>query len=109
MTDEPKLKPCPFCGAGETTYREQRLSPTMDGRTPALISATIRHWCEPVPGVVASYMEFRGRTREDAVAVWERRTNAFELHFPAGTGVGVAVDWTIIDAETGEEIAKGEL
>lgn len=72
MTDD--LLPCPFCGAGETVYREERLPPRMDGKQPSLISATVQHWCGVKPGVVASGIQFRGRTREDAVAAWNRRT-----------------------------------
>lgn len=74
---EGDLRPCPFCGAGETQYSEQRLSPRMDGKQPALVSAMVRHWCAPAPGVVASHIEFRGRTKEDAITAWNARADFF--------------------------------
>lgn len=67
------LLPCPFCGAGETVVSEQRLSPTMRGQG-ALISVTVRHWCEKLPGIVGGGLEFRGRDHESAIAAWNRRT-----------------------------------
>jgi len=74
MTEE-LLRPCPFCGDGETRIDESHLSPTMDGGPGALISATVRHWCRRVDGdgVVGGGISFRGRTREDAVRAWNRR------------------------------------
>lgn len=73
MTPPEPLKPCPFCKAGETVVSEQRLRPRMDGKEPALISATLRHWCEKLPGIVGGGIEFRGRDHASVIAAWNRR------------------------------------
>lgn len=70
-----QLKDCPFCAAGETIVSEQRLSPRMDGKEPALISVTIRHWCGRFPGVVANHIEIRARDHESAFAAWNQRAS----------------------------------
>lgn len=66
---------CPFCGGGETLMSEQHLSPTMRGPG-ALVSVTIRHWCERMPGIVGGGLEFRGRDHDSAISAWNRRTPA---------------------------------
>jgi hypothetical protein len=71
VTDD--LKPCPFCGGGETDIRESRLAPRMNGPG-AVIAVEVAHWCNRPPGVVAAHFSIRARTREDAVAAWNRRT-----------------------------------
>lgn len=73
MSTPSELRACPFCGAGEMAVSEQRLSPRMDGKEPALISVTIRHWCGRLPGVVGNHVEVRARDHESAVAAWNRR------------------------------------
>lgn len=68
------LLPCPFCGAGELRCSETHLPNTME-RPGALISVTIRHWCEGVaPGTVSATREVRGRDMASAAAEWNRRT-----------------------------------
>ena len=68
-----QLKPCPFCGGGETILHETRLSPTMSGKSP-LISVEIRHWCPPGPGQPSRNRIVKvGRDYESAVAAWNRR------------------------------------
>ena len=69
------LKPCPFCGGGETVMSETHLPPRMSGPG-ALITVTVRHWCGPLPGVVGSHTEFRGRDHASAIAAWNRRMAA---------------------------------
>jgi hypothetical protein len=67
------FKPCPFCGGTRVDLRETRLSPRIDGKTPALISATVRHWCPRANGVVSCGLTFTARTVEDAVNAWNQR------------------------------------
>ena len=70
-----KLKPCPFCGGGNTEIVERPLSnqPRMDGKPSAIISVEVRHWCEPFKGLVANHLTFRGRDMEAAIEAWNRR------------------------------------
>jgi hypothetical protein len=69
------LAPCPFCGAGEYSLEPRHLPPRMDGRPSAIVSFTIRHWCEGrAPGVVAASREVRAREKAPAVAEWNRRS-----------------------------------
>jgi hypothetical protein len=80
------LEPCPFCGGTETQITETRL-PGLDmgGKERALISATVRHWCEKQPGVVAACIEYRGRDHASAIAAWNKR------HLPAPAEVDARV------------------
>lgn len=67
------LKPCPFCGAGETQMDETTTRPTMSGKT-SLISVEIRHFCAPMPGMLGrSSVVFAGRDHASAIAAWNRR------------------------------------
>jgi len=68
--DDEYLKPCPFCAAGETQVTE---STHWTGMRSVVISARIRHWCPRIEGQPQSYMEIAGKTRDDAVAKWNRR------------------------------------
>lgn len=71
---EDELKPCPFCGAGETYIHENRGTwRGMDGYGEP-ISVEIRHHCtmergQPSPRMLAVV----GRDRASAVARWNRR------------------------------------
>lgn len=71
----PELKPCPFCGAGETTvYANQgpRLS-TLYGEP---VSIEIRHWCVwPEGQPMQRMLSFVGRDREAAISVWNKRND----------------------------------
>jgi hypothetical protein len=72
-----EILPCPFCNAGETRVDETHLpGVVMSGKPRALVSVTVRHWCGPLPGVVGSHIEYRGRDHASAVAAWNRRTPA---------------------------------
>jgi len=68
---EEVFRPCPFCG-GQPELSETHLPPRMSGPG-ALVSVTVRHWCGPLPGIVASHIEFRGRDTISATAAWNRR------------------------------------
>lgn len=74
MTEE--LLPCPFCGAGEYRIEEKRLhnGVYMDGSLPAVIFGEITHWCEKEEGQPQSIMNFKGRDRGDAIAIWNTRS-----------------------------------
>jgi hypothetical protein len=67
------LKPCPFCGAGETDVRETRHWGPIN-RPSEIISVSIHHWCGKQAGVLRSHIEFRGRDHESAQKAWNART-----------------------------------
>lgn len=64
--------PCPFCGAGETTLRENgRMWTGM--RYSAPVSYSVMHFCDPEPGQPSRAIERVGRDVESALASWNRR------------------------------------
>lgn len=69
------LKPCPFCGAGETDIKENLLNrmPDMSGKPSPVISVEVRHWCAKAPGLLRQHITLAGRERADAIAAWNRR------------------------------------
>jgi hypothetical protein len=70
MADE--LKPCPFCGAGTTTMKENgKVWLGMRYSEPSSVS--VQHWCEPVEGQPSRMVERVGRDHESAVAMWNMR------------------------------------
>ncbi len=70
MTEE--LKPCPFCGAGETQIREAK--GTWNGRGYSEpVSVSVWHWCQPIPGQPSRGIERIGRDRESAIRAWNTR------------------------------------
>lgn len=77
MMGDESLKPCPFCGGGETVIDENRLNraPSMNGRQSPIISVEIRHWCPAEPGQPNRNTILRiGRDHASAAAAWNRRT-----------------------------------
>jgi len=74
MTDAPKpeLLPCPFCGAGQSEFRENGRT-WMGGRYSEPTSVSVMHWCEEVPGQPSRVIQRVGRARESAVAAWNLR------------------------------------
>lgn len=71
------LKGCPWCGAGETVFQENgRVWLGMKYSDP--VSVSVRHWCEPVEGQPSRMIERVGKTREDAIAAWNRRSSLGE-------------------------------
>lgn len=72
MTIEQTLLPCPFCGAGETTLKENGKMWTGQGYS-APVSVSVQHWCTPVEGQPSRMIERVGRDEASAVAAWNRR------------------------------------
>jgi len=67
------LKPCDFCGAGETRIEEHRLPPTMKGPG-AITSVTIRHFCAGPDILPKCSITVRGRDHAQAFEKWNTRT-----------------------------------
>ena len=64
------LKPCPFCGAGETQVRETLF---WTGMRNGIVSVTVMHWCERNEGQPQSHIEIKGRDHASAVDAWNKR------------------------------------
>jgi hypothetical protein len=72
MSEDLKLKPCPFCGAGKTVIRENgRVWMGMAYGEPSSIS--VWHWCATVPGQPERGIERVGRDLASAIAAWNMR------------------------------------
>jgi hypothetical protein len=67
------LLPCPRCNAGETRWQFKHLSPRMSGPG-QMISAEIIHACPRSAGCHRINTIITGRTREDVVDLWNKRT-----------------------------------
>jgi hypothetical protein len=66
------LKPCPFCGGGTTTLKENgRVWSGMKYGEPSSVS--VQHWCDPLKGQPSRMLERVGRDLESAVAAWNTR------------------------------------
>ena len=77
MTQEPELLPCPFCGAGITSVREN--GKVWNGqRYSEPSSVSIWHHCEPIAGQPNRGIERVGRDLASAVAAWNMRSMAKE-------------------------------
>lgn len=77
MTDMPELKPCPFCGGGETII-EPVMGTWNGGHKPqSIICYRLRHFCGDLVGdkFVYNRMELRARTEEQAIAAWNTRAD----------------------------------
>ena len=63
------LKPCPFCGAGETL-----ITPTTywTGRSNTILSVTVRHWCDKGDQQFVSILAIKRRTEAEAIAAWNK-------------------------------------
>lgn len=66
------LKPCPFCGAGETHIHENSHWGPINKPT-EIISVEINHWCAKSPGMVRNIVKFTGRDHKSAQGAWNRR------------------------------------
>lgn len=67
-----QLKPCPFCGAGETTIvAGTRVWNGMRYGQPSSVS--VKHWCTKIDGQPSRMIERIGRDEESALAAWNQR------------------------------------
>jgi hypothetical protein len=67
-----ELKPCPFCGAGQTSIKENgRVWSGMKWGEPCSVS--VQHWCAPVDGQPSRMIERVGRNEASAIAAWNAR------------------------------------
>ncbi len=69
---EAKLLPCPFCGAGQSSIRENgKVWSGMRYSAPASVS--VLHHCKTVEGQPNRAIERVGRDLESAIAAWNLR------------------------------------
>ena len=72
-----ELKPCPFCGAGQTSIDEQN---HWTGMRNELLSVTLRHWCAAADDQFErKSITIRARTEAEAIAAWNRRALLDEI------------------------------
>lgn len=71
--DDKELLPCPFCGAGETQFKENGMIWGGVKGYSEPTSVSIRHWCEEVQGQPSRIIERVGRDRASAIAAWNMR------------------------------------
>lgn len=67
-----ELKPCPFCGAGETQIEENGAI-WLGMKYSEPVSVSVRHWCDKIEGQPSRMIERIGRDHESAVAAWNMR------------------------------------
>ena len=72
MTDTETLKPCPFCGAGETQIRAAKGVWNGSGYGQP-VSYSVVHWCSNVLGQPMRVIERIGRDRASAIEAWNTR------------------------------------
>ena len=66
------LKPCPFCGAGQSEVRPNgRVWTGMRWGEPSSVS--VLHWCDRVPGQPVRALERVGCDETSALAAWNMR------------------------------------
>jgi len=79
----PTLKPCPFCGAGETQMRENgRVWGGKAYGEPSSVSVV--HWCVKVDGQPSRVLERVGRDKHSAIEAWNRRAALSSNHEDGG-------------------------
>jgi hypothetical protein len=72
MEVEAKLLPCPFCGGGNFSVRENgKVWSGMRYSTP--ISVSVLHHCDNLGGQPHRAIERVGRDMESAIAAWNMR------------------------------------
>jgi hypothetical protein len=70
-----ELKPCPFCGAGETRIHVNKGTWTGMGYGEP-VSVEVQHWCEKTEGQPERMISRVGRDEPSAVEAWNRRAAA---------------------------------
>jgi len=63
-----ELKPCPFCGAGESYFKVNNF---WTGMRNAILSVEIIHHCEEKP--TQNMLQIRGATEDHVIAKWNER------------------------------------
>lgn len=72
-----ELKPCPFCGAGETIIHINKGVWNGSGYGEP-VSVEVRHWCDDVKGQPSRPILRIGRDEASAIAAWNRRAGDAE-------------------------------
>ena len=72
----PELKPCPFCGGGETRIDPQGQTWRGQGYSDPICWRLV-HFCKGIlpDGYVTNRMELRARTQEQCIEAWNTRAN----------------------------------
>lgn len=70
-----ELLPCPFCGAGVTSIRENGKVWTGQ-RYSEPTSVSVQHHCEPIDGQPSRMIERVGRNLAGAISAWNSRAPA---------------------------------
>lgn len=65
------LKPCPFCGAGDTLLEPD--SKYWTGISDTVLSYRVIHWCAEGEGVRGSMVKMKAKTEPEAAAKWNAR------------------------------------
>ena len=63
------LKPCPFCGSGETEITENKY---WTGKSHEILSYNFQHCCNP-SGQIYSFVQIKGKLKEQVVDSWNAR------------------------------------
>lgn len=67
-----KLLPCPFCGGGISHFQENGRIWT-GTRYGDPVSVSVQHWCDTAGGIHSRMIEKAGKTKADAIALWNTR------------------------------------
>jgi hypothetical protein len=70
-TQAMELKPCPFCGAGDTLSEVD--SSMWTGMRTVILSWHVRHWCGPKDAKFGNILRCRAKTQEEAEIAWNTR------------------------------------
>jgi hypothetical protein len=68
MTND--LKPCPFCGGEDIETRDNAY---WTGKSSAILSVTINHWCITEEGHPQNIIQIKGNNRQEAINKWNTR------------------------------------
>jgi len=72
MEKQMELKPCPFCGAGETVSEPDSVQ--WLGMRYEILSWRVRHWC--AYPTHSPLLHVKGKTQEEAETRWNTRTHS---------------------------------